>query len=361
MPSNRFYPQECARQDTGSMPCAGGSCSAPGGTPTFLALSPMYALRRRARLTGRLPHGRLRKPVENCYRLTPDSYWEESLPWRPSQLRSEFNRDWRVPGQLYPKSQFRSLTRCGALRTKRACECDDIRVDVCAGYDPNNPSTLCYDNQCQPKPCKDVALVPCEPCEECCDCCGDCDGECCEKPKCECDACECKDCEQHCDKTGCSCDPCKCDPCECHSDQNQPDDQAEKDDPYCDCHCNCGSCPMPCPPPDDPCERIVAQQRRWIRQRRAFKPSKAFLGNPAGRRDSVGGTMKGVRTSSYRPQSKFRVRQASRKFTGSGNPEEFANSTRCRFAGSNGPAELRAAICQFGPQGRRSGANQCGC
>ena len=55
-------PDPRERADTGGVPCAGGACPAPGGTPTFLALSPLAALRRRAVLTGRLPHGRLRSP-----------------------------------------------------------------------------------------------------------------------------------------------------------------------------------------------------------------------------------------------------------------------------------------------------------
>lgn len=147
----------CERNEYNGMPTAESACAAPGGTPAFLALSPLAALKRRAKLTGRLPHGRLCKPVDHCCQIVPYMVYEENVPWQaPNNGKAQ--HDWRNIGQAHWHSQFRSLNRCGYLQTREACECGDPFVDNCA-------------TQCPKKSCFETHSVCTDQhCEECCQC-----------------------------------------------------------------------------------------------------------------------------------------------------------------------------------------------
>ena len=307
--NDRLSALACEQREHGGVPCAGGACPAPGGTPTFLSLSPLAALKRRAKLTGRLPHGKLCKPVDHCYGIS--HIWEEALPWTDSRSkRTEPQYDWRNIGEPHWRSEFRSLNRCGFLRTKRACECGDWSVDNC--------------RRCESPSCVEKLSIGCAD-----SCCGatDCPQDCCA----ECNACGGKD------------------ECKCCSD--------------CDSeHCRC--CRYECDTlssPKAPYTRAEQQEQAWNVKRTAFRSTRARAANPSGNVNPVGERMKATtRSLSFkgatqrsvgRNKSRFVRASASRHFVGSGDPDAFCNSLRCRFA-ANGPVEQRAAICQFGPQSR---------
>ena len=172
--NDRLSALACEQREHGGVPCAGGACPAPGGTPTFLSLSPLAALKRRAKLTGRLPHGKLCKPVDHCYGIS--HIWEEALPWTDSRSkRTEPQYDWRNIGEPHWRSEFRSLNRCGFLRTKRACECGDWSVDNCRRCE--SPSCVeklsigCADSCCGATDCPQDCCAECNAwdlqCEDC--------------------------------------------------------------------------------------------------------------------------------------------------------------------------------------------------
>lgn len=115
-----------------SVPSQGGTWSS--ATPQFMSLPPLQAIRRRARITKRLPYGPTRVTPDRACGWNPDTRWPEYLPWQKPTFWIEAEQNAQSNsrlGKFYWKSAFRSLDWCGCQATKKACECRNPYVDQC--------------------------------------------------------------------------------------------------------------------------------------------------------------------------------------------------------------------------------------
>lgn len=312
------------------------------------AMSPLYQMHRTARATGRKPHGSWNKPPEHNCGFDPNSQWPDSLPWRGSWLYEMTGYDPRIIGQIYPKSQFRTLNRCGWLATNRAIKCGDISFDMATAY---------------PQSC-------------------DCQG--CSTVK-KCDACTGFVCDDFCEKIALLRGENKADIEKREKElkrqlqsraEAKEQIQEEFDDYYSDCGSDCGSecseecasestdwtgifancckprSEAPCPPPCNVVEEArLRQNARWAQQRRSFKPNRGLLANPSGAIEPIGYNFprqqqaRGIGAQSLR-NSRMVPRVASRNFLGTTDPASFSNALRpfTVFTGVGQP------ICARGPQ-----------
>jgi len=365
-------PDPCERGDTGGMPCAGGACPAPGGTPTFLSLAPMAALRRRARLTGRLPHGRLRKPVDPCCNVeSAAGHWTESLPWRPSPICSAqpcaTRCDRPAPfGCQRIKSQFRSLDRCGCLATRKACRKGDIDLLGCVPCARGFCDLVSLTGFCPPHYGKRD-----DEHSSCCDCANDADvisehgvplWKALKALDSQADSGTGSDDMSVLDDDNTSIESLdaqqlrKMEQRVAGKEKDADCSSSDCDDSY-DSESSSASYrvhePNPCTDCDGRASRTPAQ--RAAMRRHAFRPNQTLRAVPSGQKKPISENMSGVR---YRSRVAPRVRAAQRAernrpasttFRGVGDPNQFCLSTTCRFAGSStgGPVEKRAAICQL--------------
>lgn len=290
MPTVPVYNDSCDRLDIGGIPCAGGACPSPGGTPSFLSLSPMAALRRRAVMTGRLPHGRMRKLPDPCCRITQQIDEGPCLPWTVSTQRDVFHHE----EYARQKSVFRSFDRCGFLRTRR---------ESCPkGKNP------CVD-ECAEPPCNKYLLQDCFLCSD---------------SECECEfyseSTDC-DCESHSESTDCDCD-------------------------Y-DCHCNVHGCEE-----EEGIikkGKRVRQRRHAFVPHQTILSCPSGQNKPIS--ETMSNVRPRINTTHKQRRNHFARPQASKsQFRGAGDPDAFCLSTNCRIAGSIGPKEIRQAVCQFPPR-----------